>query len=77
MCEAVVTLSRDVSKQDELAIVDDICWICHEGDSAGMPLADPCRCKCMKAHRPCLARWQLQQAGRTYVYAITMHHLWY
>ncbi|KAL4513831.1 hypothetical protein Ndes2437A_g08178 [Nannochloris sp. 'desiccata'] len=64
MCEAVVTLSREVSKQDE-PNVEDICWICHEGHSDGMPLAKPCRCKCMQAHRPCLARWQLQQAGRT------------
>lgn len=69
MCEAVVTLSREVSKQDE-PNVEDICWICHEGHSDGMPLAKPCRCKCMQAHRPCLARWQLQQAGRTYAYAI-------
>jgi E3 ubiquitin-protein ligase DOA10 len=75
MCEAVVTLSREVSKQDELVTVDDICWICHEGNSTAMPLAEPCRCKAMRAHRPCLARWQLQQAGRRYVYAIEYYSL--
>jgi hypothetical protein len=63
MCEAVVILSQEVSKQDEIS-VDDFCWICHEGPSDEMPLAEPCRCRCMRVHRPCLARWQLQQAGR-------------
>ena len=67
MCEATVTLSgsRLSSKLEEVSSgEDEVCWICHEGQSAAMPLASPCNCRGMKAHRRCLARWQLQQAGR-------------
>ncbi|KAL6769032.1 hypothetical protein ACKKBF_B17220 [Auxenochlorella protothecoides x Auxenochlorella symbiontica] len=38
------------------------CWICHEPDLPTRPLTRPCRC--MPAHRACLARWQLQSAGK-------------
>jgi len=46
-------------------IDEEICWICHDGPKPGAKLESPCRCKSMKAHRACLARWQLQQAGKT------------
>eukprot|EP00890_Picochlorum_soloecismus_P005840 jgi/Picsp_1/6257/NSC_03611-R1_protein len=45
-------------------IEEEICWICHDGPKPGAQLESPCRCKSMKAHRACLARWQLQQAGK-------------
>ena len=39
----------------------ECCWIClsEEGE-----LSSPCRCP-RKVHMECLARWQLQQAGRS------------
>ncbi|EFJ46303.1 hypothetical protein VOLCADRAFT_46480, partial [Volvox carteri f. nagariensis] len=42
---------------------DDICWICLDGTKDRDPLINPCRCP-RKVHPRCLARWQLQQAGR-------------
>lgn len=42
---------------------NDICWICLDGDSPEKPLELPCRCP-RKVHLACLARWQLQSAGR-------------
>jgi len=39
----------------------DVCWICLDDDQA--ELFSPCTCP-RKAHAKCLARWQLQQAGR-------------
>lgn len=41
---------------------DDFCWICLDDVSKGQ-LINPCRCP-RKVHPTCLARWQLQQAGR-------------
>lgn len=38
------------------------CWICHEPDEPTRPLVRPC--KCMPVHQSCLARWQLQSAGK-------------
>ncbi|MEW5314811.1 MAG: hypothetical protein WDW38_006280 [Sanguina aurantia] len=38
----------------------ECCWICLEGSGE---LVRPCRCP-RKAHRPCLARWQLHCAGK-------------
>ncbi len=45
---------------------DDICWIClDDGCSTGsrQDLMSPCQCP-RKVHPKCLARWQLQQAGK-------------
>lgn len=44
---------------------EDMCWICHDGHCDTMPLERTCRCPWMKVHRQCLARWQLQQAGKS------------
>ncbi|WPT15037.1 hypothetical protein PSENEW3_00002978 [Picochlorum sp. SENEW3] len=44
---------------------EDMCWICHDGHCVTMPLERTCRCPWMKVHRQCLARWQLQQAGKS------------
>ncbi|MEW5297449.1 MAG: hypothetical protein WDW36_000657 [Sanguina aurantia] len=38
----------------------ECCWICLEGSGE---LVRPCRCP-RRAHRPCLARWQLHCAGK-------------
>eukprot|EP00877_Chromochloris_zofingiensis_P001311 jgi/Chrzof1/11180/Cz05g27040.t1 len=42
---------------------DDLCYICLEGPQPCEPLEAPCRCP-RKVHRSCLARWQLQSAGK-------------
>eukprot|EP00210_Caulerpa_lentillifera_P006476 g6188.t1 len=42
---------------------DEICWICLESSRPENPLLSPCRCP-RKVHESCLARWQLQQAGK-------------
>ncbi len=43
----------------------DMCWICleEESESGSAKLISPCKCP-RKVHPQCLARWQLQQAGR-------------
>ena len=41
---------------------DECCWICLEAGSRH-DLVNPCRCP-RKCHPQCMARWQLQQAGR-------------
>ncbi|PSC69552.1 Nitric oxide synthase-interacting [Micractinium conductrix] len=41
---------------------DNVCWICLAGADAGA-LSRPCGCPRL-SHAPCLARWQLQQAGK-------------
>lgn len=41
----------------------DICWICHE-DGSRYSLEKICSCSWLRVHRNCLARWQLQQAGK-------------
>ncbi len=40
-----------------------MCWICLDEKQEGQPLYSPCACP-RKVHPKCLARWQLQQAGR-------------
>jgi hypothetical protein len=40
-----------------------MCWICLDDTKDKDPLVSPCRCP-RKVHPRCLARWQLQQAGR-------------
>lgn len=44
---------------------DEICYICLDDCAAndGTSLMSPCQCP-RKVHRQCLARWQLQQAGK-------------
>ncbi|KAL6759150.1 hypothetical protein V8C86DRAFT_1787232, partial [Haematococcus lacustris] len=42
---------------------DDVCWICLDEAQDNQRLMRPCRCP-RSAHPRCLARWQLQQAGR-------------
>ncbi|KXZ51012.1 hypothetical protein GPECTOR_14g253 [Gonium pectorale] len=42
---------------------DDMCWICLDDTKDKDPLINPCKCP-RKVHPRCLARWQLQQAGR-------------
>lgn len=39
---------------------DEACWICL---SSVTPLVRPCACPRL-VHQKCLARWQLQQAGK-------------
>ena len=43
---------------------DEVCWICLDScNSPSKPVvAMPCKCP-RRAHRSCLARWQLQSAG--------------
>ena len=43
----------------------EMCWICleEESESGDNRLMAPCKCP-RKVHPQCLARWQLQQAGR-------------
>jgi hypothetical protein len=44
--------------------MDEICWICLDDcDTERHSLMSPCQCP-RKVHQQCLARWQLQQAGR-------------
>ena len=56
---------------------DEFCWICLDDLSKGQ-LINPCRCP-RKVHPTCLARWQLQQAGRAEETqcrcAVTAHHV--
>lgn len=40
-----------------------MCWICLDDTKDRDVLVSPCRCP-RKVHPRCLARWQLQQAGR-------------
>ena len=41
-----------------------MCWIClDDSGSEKEALVSPCNCP-RKVHPKCLARWQLQQAGR-------------
>lgn len=41
------------------------CWICLGGpEDSPEPLQRPCACPARHAHASCLARWQVQQAGR-------------
>ena len=57
---------------------EDVCWICLGTSSSSPcsgggseastnkqlgPVESCCRCPKLKAHRQCLARWQLQKAG--------------
>lgn len=42
---------------------DEICWICLDENKRGQELRSPCACP-RKVHPQCMARWQLQQAGR-------------
>ncbi|KAG1667776.1 hypothetical protein FOA52_010813 [Chlamydomonas sp. UWO 241] len=42
---------------------DDCCYLCLSGAEAG-PLCIPCACPSLWSHTKCLARWQLQQAGK-------------
>lgn len=42
-----------------------MCWICLEeaSEDGSHEMISPCKCP-RKVHPQCLARWQLQQAGR-------------
>ena len=44
------------------------CWIClgEEGEQDSGPIIQPCLCP-RQVHQKCLARWQLQNAGKTCV----------
>ncbi|KAG2496561.1 hypothetical protein HYH03_005384 [Edaphochlamys debaryana] len=42
---------------------DDACWVCLEAATEASPLEHPCQCP-RGVHAKCLARWQLQSAGR-------------
>jgi len=53
-------IESDVDRQEH-----DVCWICHDDDEDGQcPLEKICSCPWLRVHRQCLARWQLQQAGK-------------
>lgn len=44
---------------------EEQCWLCLQGpEENSSPLFVPCRCPGLTSHPLCLARWQLQQAGR-------------
>jgi hypothetical protein len=61
MCDSVVNIVRsECSKADA---EEDCCWLCLGGSEEGELLA-PCSCPNRRAHRACLARWQLQCAGK-------------
>jgi hypothetical protein len=59
-CNPVVFLTQASSGSDY-----DMCWICLEeaSEDGSSELMSPCKCP-RKVHPQCLARWQLQQAGR-------------
>lgn len=42
---------------------DEVCWICLDENKGQQDLLSPCHCP-RKVHPRCMARWQLQQAGR-------------
>jgi hypothetical protein len=42
---------------------EEVCWICLVGAMEEAPLEYPCSCPRL-VHKACLARWQLQSAGR-------------
>lgn len=42
---------------------EDVCWICLDAEDTERPLHSPCGCP-RKVHELCLARWQLQKAGK-------------
>uniref|UniRef100_A0A7S0RQR2 RING-CH-type domain-containing protein n=1 Tax=Chlamydomonas leiostraca TaxID=1034604 RepID=A0A7S0RQR2_9CHLO len=52
---------KDASPMDVEA--DDVCWICLDDNQDEQVLMSPCKCP-RKVHPKCLARWQLQQAGK-------------
>lgn len=54
----------DASSSEAAAANAEVCWICFEAEKRGEPLVAPCSCP-RRVHRRCLARWQLQSAGRT------------
>ena len=61
------TVDVSVAQEAEMRKKSDdieVCWICFDASRDDQPLESPCRCKGLKAHRLCLARWQLQQAGK-------------
>ena len=43
----------------------DVCWVCLDGGSEANPLLKLCQCPSRLVHSRCIARWQLQQAGKT------------
>lgn len=43
--------------------IGEACWICFDETNGAHQLDSPCNCP-RKVHRACLARWQLQQAGK-------------
>lgn len=44
---------------------DELCWICMEGATLDSPLFQRCACPRV-VHDKCMARWQLQSAGKEY-----------
>lgn len=62
MCD--VSLSQ-MFPNHECFSEDDACWVCLDGHSPINPLIKPCMCPSRLVHQSCLARWQLQQAGKT------------
>lgn len=56
--------SRALPQEAQLSVEEECCWVCLEAHSARQPLASVCACP-RKVHRKCLARWQLQCAGKT------------
>ena len=69
MCATVTLTSGGKASSKTEESEQDVCWLCLDGDSAGSALAAPCACRSMKAHQPCLARWQLTQAGKRQAFA--------
>lgn len=54
--------TRRDADQDPSCSTDDVCWLCLDGPAD--KLVVPCRCPGLASHPLCLARWQLQQAGK-------------
>ncbi|KAF8073099.1 UXT-like protein [Scenedesmus sp. PABB004] len=63
--ERLARKKRKMSECGDDADGDQRCYICLEGPSNALgPLQQPCACKSLACHSACLARWQLQSAGR-------------
>mmetsp|Transcript_65251 Transcript_65251/g.143019 ORF Transcript_65251/g.143019 Transcript_65251/m.143019 type:complete len:289 (-) Transcript_65251:435-1301(-) len=51
------------ARKGAAACPDQLCWICLDG---GGDLVNPCACPADRVvHKTCLARWQLQSAGKS------------
>lgn len=67
MCEAMVTVGSKEKRPSSCSETEEqLCWICHgtAAEEGQEGLVQPCKCPSLVSHPSCLARWQLQSAGR-------------